>query len=60
LAAIGPDTSAVAAEHSPPVKTGFLIRIETVRGLAALCVSIAHTLDYLAVIFGLGREARPA
>jgi peptidoglycan/LPS O-acetylase OafA/YrhL len=44
----------VAAEHSPPVKTGFLIRIESVRGLAALCVAITHTLGYLAVNPGLG------
>ena len=45
----------MAAEHSPPVKTGFLIRIESVRGLAALCVAITHTLGYLAVNPGLGR-----
>jgi peptidoglycan/LPS O-acetylase OafA/YrhL len=48
----------VAAEHSPPVKTGFLNRIESVRGLAALCVAIAHTVGYLAINPGL--EARPA
>lgn len=45
----------MAAEHSPPVKTGFLIRIESVRGLAALCVAVTHTLGYLAVNPGLGR-----
>jgi peptidoglycan/LPS O-acetylase OafA/YrhL len=55
LPAIGPDTSAVAAEHSPPVKTGFLNRIESVRGLAALCVAVTHTLGYLAINPGLGR-----
>jgi len=44
----------VATEHSPPVKTGFLNRIESVRGLAALCVAIAHTLGYLAINPGLG------
>jgi peptidoglycan/LPS O-acetylase OafA/YrhL len=55
LPAIGSDTSAVAAEHSPPVKTGFLNRIESVRGLAALCVAITHTVGYLAINPGLGR-----
>jgi hypothetical protein len=60
LPAIGPDPSPVAAEHSQPVKTGFLNRIESVRGLAPLCVAITHTLDYLTINPGLGRKARPA
>ena len=55
MPAIGSDTSVVAAEHSPPVKAGFLNRIESVRGLAALCVAVTHTLGYLAINPGLGR-----
>jgi len=55
LPVIGPDTFVVAAGHSPPVKTGFLNRIESVRGLAALCVAITHTLGYLAINPGFGR-----
>jgi peptidoglycan/LPS O-acetylase OafA/YrhL len=38
-----------------PGKSGFLYRVESVRGLAALCVAIAHTLGYLAVNEGMGR-----
>ena len=38
-----------------PGKSGFLYRVESVRGLAALCVAIAHTLGYLAVNAGMGR-----
>jgi peptidoglycan/LPS O-acetylase OafA/YrhL len=37
------------------VKTGFLNRIESVRGLAALCVAVTHTIGYLAINPGLGR-----
>lgn len=37
----------MAIESSPPVKDGFLIRIESVRGLAALCVAVMHTMGYL-------------
>jgi peptidoglycan/LPS O-acetylase OafA/YrhL len=38
------------------VKTGFLNRIESVRGLAALCVAVTHTIGYLAVSPDLGRS----
>jgi peptidoglycan/LPS O-acetylase OafA/YrhL len=38
------------------VKTRFLNRIESVRGLAALCVAVTHTIGYLAVNPGLGRS----
>jgi peptidoglycan/LPS O-acetylase OafA/YrhL len=46
----------VATEPSPPVKAGFLNRVESVRGLAALCVAVTHTLGYLSVNQGLGRS----
>lgn len=43
------------AVEPAPSKSGFLYRVESVRGLAALCVALAHTLGYLVVNEGLGR-----
>lgn len=37
----------MAIESSSPTKVGFLIRIESVRGLAALCVAVMHTMGYV-------------
>ena len=39
---------------SPPVKPGFLSRVESVRGLAALSVAFGHTLNYVLVNDGSG------
>lgn len=39
---------------SPPVKGGFLGRVESVRGLAALAVAVGHTISYLAANEGGG------
>lgn len=38
-----------------PGRSGFLYRVESVRGLAAMCVAIAHTLGFLVVNQGAGR-----
>jgi peptidoglycan/LPS O-acetylase OafA/YrhL len=37
----------VAIESSSPTKAGFLTRIESVRGLAAVCVALMHTMGYV-------------
>jgi peptidoglycan/LPS O-acetylase OafA/YrhL len=44
----------VAPTPSPPVKPGFLSRVESVRGLAALSVALGHTLTYVLVNDGSG------
>jgi peptidoglycan/LPS O-acetylase OafA/YrhL len=39
----------------PSAKAGFLGRVESVRGLAALCVAVGHTIGYLVVYHGHGQ-----
>lgn len=46
----------MAPDSSPPGKPGFLNRVESVRGLAALCVALSHTLGYVMVNEGWGRS----
>jgi peptidoglycan/LPS O-acetylase OafA/YrhL len=36
-----------AQPRSGPARSGFLVRVESVRGLAALCVALTHTLGFL-------------
>lgn len=45
----------MAGTPSSSVKPGFLGRVESVRGLAALCVALGHSMGYVVVNGGAGR-----